>query len=92
MEVEAALGVPLSTPVEAFSETPDGSDGEIDQELTALPEFVGLIVGIADPDTTEIEFGEYVIFGTTTVHVTVVVAVRPLEESVTVSTPDELDV
>lgn len=86
-----AVGVPEITPVVAFRERPPGKLGEIDQEVTGEPEFVGEIDGIADPLTTDREFGSYRIPGSTTVQATCVVALRPLEVRVTVSFPAEAE-
>ena len=42
-----AVGVPLIAPVEAENESPDGSDGEIDHEVTVPPLLDGVDVVMA---------------------------------------------
>ena len=47
MEDVTAVGVPLIAPVEAENESPEGSDGEIDQEVTVPPLLDGVDVVMA---------------------------------------------
>ena len=49
MRDETTDGVPLSAPVEVSKESPAGSVGVIDQEVTAPPLEVGVTVVMADP-------------------------------------------
>ena len=44
-----AVGVPLIAPVVAEKERPDGSDGEIDHEVTVPPLDVGVTVVMVVP-------------------------------------------
>ena len=44
-----AVGVPLMAPVVAEKESPDGSDGEIDHEVTVPPLDVGVTVVMVVP-------------------------------------------
>ena len=55
-----AVGVPLMAPVEESSESPAGSDGETDQEVTGPPLTVGVTVVMAVPLVRVNEFGLYV--------------------------------
>ena len=48
MEDVTAVGVPLIAPVETENESPDGSDGEIDQEVTVPPLLDGVEVVMAE--------------------------------------------
>ena len=52
-----AVGVPEIAPVEADKESPVGSDGETDQEVTVPPIYVGVIVCISEPLDNDKEFG-----------------------------------
>ena len=49
VEEDTAVGVPESSPVEVSKASPAGRDGEIDQEVTAPPLDVGVVVVIAVP-------------------------------------------
>ena len=55
-----AVGVPLMAPVEESSESPAGSEGETDQEVTGPPLTVGVTVVMAVPLVRVNEFGLYV--------------------------------
>ena len=48
-EEETAEGVPLMAPVEVSRDSPAGSDGEIDHEVTVPPLDVGVIVVMVVP-------------------------------------------
>ena len=54
-----AVGVPLMAPLEESSESPAGSEGETDQEVTVPPLEVGVTVVIAVPLVSVNEFGLY---------------------------------
>ena len=57
-----AVGVPLMAPVEVSNDSPAGTDGTIDHEVTVPPpEVVGVTVVIAVPFVSVNEFGVYVI-------------------------------
>ena len=58
-----AVGVPLSTPVEAFKVSPAGNAGETVQFVDAPPEFVGVNDVIAEFTVAEIDDVEYEILG-----------------------------
>ena len=53
-----AVGVPEIAPVEADSESPFGSDGDIVQVVTVPPLYVGVTVCISEPLDNTREFGE----------------------------------
>ena len=55
-----AVGVPLMAPLEESSESPAGSEGETDHEVTVPPLEVGVTVVIAVPLVKVNEFGLYV--------------------------------
>ena len=55
-----AVGVPLMAPVDESSESPAGSEGETDHEVTVPPLEVGVTVVIAVPLVKVNEFGLYV--------------------------------
>ena len=57
MEDVTAVGVPLIAPVEVENERPDGSDGEIDQEVTVPPLEVGVTVVMVEPLVSVSELG-----------------------------------
>ena len=48
VEVEITVGVPLISPVVVLNAKPVGSDGTIDQETTAPPLAVGVLLVIAE--------------------------------------------
>lgn len=48
VDEETAVGVPLIAPVEVSKDNPAGTDGEIDQLVTAPPLVVGTSVVIAE--------------------------------------------
>ena len=52
-----AVGVPLIAPVVVEKESPDGSDGEIDQEVTVPPLEVGVTVVMVVPFVSVSELG-----------------------------------
>ena len=52
-----AVGVPEIAPVEVDNESPVGSDGEIDQDVTDPPLDVGVIVVIVVPLVNDSELG-----------------------------------
>tara|TARA_A200000159_G_C7179777_1_gene279055 strand:+ start:154 stop:420 length:267 start_codon:yes stop_codon:yes gene_type:complete len=52
-----AVGVPLIAPVELSNDSPDGSDGETDQDVTVPPLDVGVAVVIVVPLVNVNEFG-----------------------------------
>ena len=52
-----AVGVPLIAPVVEEKESPDGSDGEIDQEVTVPPLEVGVTVVMVVPFVSVSELG-----------------------------------
>ena len=47
-EADVAVGVPEMAPVEVEKVRPVGTDGEIDQDVAAPPEFDGVKVEIAE--------------------------------------------
>ena len=55
-----AVGVPLMAPVEESRESPAGSDGETDQDVTFPPLEVGVTVVMAVPLVSVNELGLYV--------------------------------
>ena len=55
-----AVGVPEMEPVDVEKERPDGSEGEIDHEVTAPPLVVGVIVVMVASLVSVIELGVYV--------------------------------
>ena len=55
-----AVGVPLMAPLDESSESPAGSEGETDHEVTVPPLEVGVTVVIAVPLVKVNEFGLYV--------------------------------
>ena len=55
-----AVGVPLMAPVEESRESPAGSDGETDQDVTVPPLEVGVTVVMAVPLVSVNELGLYV--------------------------------
>ena len=57
VDVLVTVGVPLIAPVEVSKESPVGSDGEIDQEVTAPPLDVGVTVVIVVPLVSDNELG-----------------------------------
>ena len=52
-----AVGVPLMAPVEVENESPDGSDPEIDHEVTVPPLEVGVTVVMVVPFVSVSELG-----------------------------------
>ena len=52
-----ASGVPLMAPVDESRDSPDGSEGETDQEVTAPPLDVGVTVVMAVPFVNVNELG-----------------------------------
>ena len=52
-----AVGVPLMAPVDVSNESPDGSEGETDHEVTAPPLEVGVAVVMVVPLVSVSEFG-----------------------------------
>ena len=54
---ETTEGVPLMAPVEASSDSPEGSEGETDQEVTVPPLTVGVTVVMAVPLVSVKEVG-----------------------------------
>jgi len=54
---ETTDGVPLMAPVDVEKESPDGSDGDIDQEDTGPPLVVGVTVVMATPFAKVSELG-----------------------------------
>ena len=52
-----AVGVPLIAPVEESRASPAGRDGDVDQEVTAPPLDVGVVVVIAVPFVNVKELG-----------------------------------
>ena len=52
-----AVGVPEIAPVEASKDSPEGSDGETDQEVTGPPLEVGITVVMAVPLVSVNAFG-----------------------------------
>ena len=52
-----AEGVPLIAPVDESSDSPAGSEGETDHEVTAPPLVVGVTVVMAVPLVNVNEFG-----------------------------------
>ena len=52
-----AVGVPEIAPVEADNDSPVGNDGEIDQEVTVPPLYVGVTVCIREPLDSASVFG-----------------------------------
>jgi len=76
-----AVGVPLIAPVVLLKVSPAGSDGEIDQFVTAPPPEVGSTVDMVVPLIKVSELGEYVTAdGATslTTMVTLAVSVPPV--------------
>jgi len=57
VEEVIAVGVPLMAPVELSNDKPDGSDGEIDQDVGVPPPEVGVVVVIGVPLVSVNEFG-----------------------------------
>ena len=57
VDVLVTVGVPLIAPVEVSKERPVGSDGEIDQDVTAPPLDVGVTVDIVVPLVNDSELG-----------------------------------
>ena len=57
VEEETAVGVPPIAPVDEFNESPAGSEGETDQEVTGPPLVVGVTVVMAVPLVSVNVFG-----------------------------------
>lgn len=86
VEDDTAVGVPLMAPVDVLKESPVGSEGDIDHEVTVPPLDDGVSVVMAEPLVSVSELGLYAITGAAsfTRMVTVVVALPPVLLAVTV--------
>ena len=86
VEDDTAVGVPLMAPVDVLKESPAGSEGDIDHEVTVPPLDDGVSVVMAEPLVSVSELGLYAITGAASLTriVTVVVALPPVLLAVTV--------
>ena len=86
VEDDTAVGVPLMAPVDVLKESPVGSEGDIDHEVTVPPLDDGVSVVMAEPLVSVSELGLYAITGAASLTriVTVVVALPPVLLAVTV--------
>ena len=86
VEDDTVVGVPLMAPVDVLKESPVGSEGDIDHEVTVPPLDDGVSVVMAEPLVSVSELGLYAITGAASLTrmVTVVVALPPVLLAVTV--------